>query len=183
MKKIILLNNWGESPLQYLEHCRQQTPGDNFAWEQIVGVDNLSDADFYIVLDGLPAGFNPNFLNPEKTIYLQREPTHVRAYRQPVNAKYVYTYDNYPTYALWWIKKPFLELSNLKYPQKNNGTVSCILTNKSFTRGQKLRLDFAKLTSRELPGKIDYYGNTLSSADFGKTYKGGLPLTGPPKKM
>ena len=182
MKKIILLNNWGESPLQYLEHCRQQTINNSFAWDKIVGVTDLSQADYYIVLDGLPNGLSPSSLDPEKTIYLQREPDHVRAFNKPINAKYVYSYQNHATYALWWIKKSFLELDCLRYPKKSKKTVSCILTNKSFTHGQRMRLEFAKLASTELSGKIDYYGNTLINENFGKMYKGGLPLSGPPMR-
>ena len=171
MKKLILLNNWGESPLQYLEHCRQQNPDNNFTWGNITGVTNLSDADYYIVLDGLPNGLNPYSLDPEKTIYLQREPSHVRAYTRPINAKHIYSYDNHLTYALWWIKKPFRELSDLKYPEKirfnqNENSVTCILTNKRFTYGQRIRMDFAKKVSQTLEGKVHYYGNSLAYTIF-----------------
>ena len=187
MKKVLLLNNWGETPLQYLEHCRQQTPGNNFIWEDIVGVDNYDDADYCVVLDGLPRGFPTSVLNLDKTIFLQREPSHVREYRMPAGAKHVYTYQNSPTYALWWIKRPFTALQNLKYPEKQKNkdgknSVSCILTNKSFTHGQRMRLNFARMVARDCPGRVDFYGNTLATEISGDDYKGGLPLNGPPKR-
>ena len=79
------------------------------------------------------------------------------------------------------------QIKELQYPDKikfNNGenSVSCILTNKAFTHGQRLRLNFAKLASQNLEGKIHYYGNSLVNENFGRYYKGGLPIHGPPKR-
>tara|TARA_R100000664_G_scaffold4408_1_gene8987 strand:+ start:4263 stop:5171 length:909 start_codon:yes stop_codon:yes gene_type:complete len=187
LKKVLLLNNWGETPAQYLEHCRSQNPDGGYVWEDIVAVSNLNDAEYCFVLDGLPSGFNPNWLNLDKTFFLQREPTHVRRYTPPAYAKHIYTYDNHYTYALWWVKKTFSELKNMKYPEKirttqGHNSVSCILTNKRFTLGQSLRLNFAKMAAAQHSDRIDFYGKTLKAEDFGPSYKGGLPLTGPPKR-
>ena len=187
MKKIILLNNWGESPSKYLEHCRQQTPNSSLSWDNIIGVDNIKDADYYIILDDPPRDINLSMLDPEKIIFLQREPDHVKNYRRPIEAKHVYTYDNHLTYALWWIKKPFQELRDLKYPEKikfnqNEQSVTCILTNKRITYGQRLRLDFAKKVSQTLKNRVHYYGNSLANEGFGSSFMGGLPLSGPPKR-
>lgn len=52
MTKIIFLGNWGETPTQLLNRLSNQTPNKSGIWGDIVGVTNLNEADYYIVLEG-----------------------------------------------------------------------------------------------------------------------------------
>ena len=136
MEKIVFLNNWGETPAEYLNLCAQQTPNGDGRWNDIQGVSRIDEADYYVILDDFPANFDRSRFDPEKVIYLQREPNHIRQPQKPPQVKYIHTYETSSTYALWWIKKPFNQLKDLGFIKTSPLTMalqkSCIWrTNKS----------------------------------------------------
>ncbi|MBC8297277.1 MAG: hypothetical protein H8E55_15975, partial [Pelagibacterales bacterium] len=52
MKKFIFLCDWGESPRQYKTRISKQSPNKD-RWGSIQIVDELKEADYVIINDGL----------------------------------------------------------------------------------------------------------------------------------
>jgi len=77
VKKVVFLNNWGESSQNLLKRYSIQTPLNSGKWKNIVGIDSIEKADYYVVMDGVREQVL-NKLNWEKIIYLQREPKNIK---------------------------------------------------------------------------------------------------------
>lgn len=179
MKKFIFLCDWGESPKQYKERISKQSPHKD-RWGSIQIVDNLKEADYVIINDGLPKNFqiaDLRFSN-KKIIFMQREAPHVKNPSLPAGLDYEkqYYYKDTYSYAAWRLDKNYLELKNLSLREKRQKPC-CILSNKSFTDGQRKRLSFIKKICRDYPGKIDVYGKDLNNFDLGSSYLGDTIFT------
>ena len=156
--KIIYLNNWGESTTDLLNRYSKQTPKCKGIWKNLIGVTNIKDADFYIVLEGYHI-----VLPSDKTIYIKREPDFIRkhtsSYKHQINLK------DTNCGLVWWINKTYDELKTMQYPQKTKN-ISCIVSSK-----HKDRLHLTKQIIKYNPD-IDLYGRGHSTSDFGTSYKG-----------
>jgi len=158
MTKIIFLNNWGDTPKQVLDRYTYQTPNHDRRWNDIVGVENANDADYYIVLDGCEG---IQSLDPKKTICFQREPPCIVKVSKfaHLNCAFKGTYQNHFRVATWMIKKKYNELANLPQPSQMK-LASTVVSNKQSTYGQRRRLEIINQTKKRLPA-LDLYGNAF----------------------
>ena len=164
MKKIIFLNNWGETPKQILDRYSKQTPQNKGVWKDIEGVTNLNDAEYYIVLEGYSGN-----LPQEKTIFIKREPDFIRKH----NPKYKYVIDWSDTNCgiTWWVNRTYDELKNMDIPKKTK-KVSCVVSSK-----HPHRLNYVKsLFKGDSP--IELYGCGHNKTLYGENYKGELNYDG-----
>lgn len=164
MIKIIFLCNWGESPAQLLTRYSNQTPNKSGIWDNIVGVSDINQADYYIVLEG----YNGT-LPQDKTIFVKREPNFIRTYK--TNYKHVIDWDETNCGITWWVNKSYDEFKAMSYPEKNK-KISCVVSSKHAHRANYVR----SLFNGDSP--IDLYGRGHNKAVYGDNYKGSLDYDG-----
>lgn len=164
MKKIIFLNNWGESPQEILNRYSNQTPNKSGVWKNIMGVSDINEADYYIVLEG----FNGS-LPQDKTIFIKREPKFIRDFKP--NYKHIIDWDETNCGITWWINKSYDECKAMPYPEKRK-KVSCVVSSKHDHRANYVK----SLFKGESP--IDLYGRGHNPSVYGDNYKGVLEYDG-----
>jgi hypothetical protein len=164
MKKVIFLNNWGESNSDLLKRYSKQTPGNSGKWGDIEGTSNFDEADYYIVLDG-----HPKMLSQDKTIFVKREPDYISSRRQ--NYKHMIDWKDTNCGVTWWINKTYDELVVMEYPEKPKD-VSCVASSKHVHRNNYIK----SLFKGDSP--IDLYGYGHNHSYYGNNYKGPLNYDG-----
>ena len=116
MIKVALLCCWGENSIELLHRYKLQTPGNSGIWDSIVGVDNVNDADYYIIMEDF---YETEKLDPSKKIYIKREPPWiVKQSFQNKSSLYKFDYTNAYCCSVWWVQKTYDEL---KKTQNKNG--------------------------------------------------------------
>jgi hypothetical protein len=178
MKKIIFYGFWGESSSQMLKRYSQQTPNSLGVWEDIVGVDNPNDADYFVIMDGAPKDVMDN-LDWSKTIFMQREPERIRQpfmnHNFPDELFFNGTWENLHLAQTWWTNIPFNDLVELPYPSKTK-KISSITSGKNNLGVYSDRLNFLK-DFCENYSNIDVFGRGTSSY-VGESYMGELNYNG-----
>jgi hypothetical protein len=179
MKKVIFLNNFGESNRDLLKRYLKQTPDDSGAWGDIEGTDNLDEADYYVIMDG--TNIPSEKLDWSRVIYFQREPAsvypHWRGHDFPDNILFKGTYEHFYNVPTWWVNLPFNELVNLSYPMKTK-KISTVTSGKRMIKEHVDRLVFLNRFVSKYPN-IDIFGRGTSNALHDQSsYKGSLNYDG-----
>lgn len=174
MKKIMVFNNFGDKRDSWVKRISKQSPNGK-RWNNLELTLDLKEADYVIVLDGagnLKRKDFEMFKNKDK-IFLQREPEQVQGMLRINKNKFIkyLDYDSICPYVDWYLDNDYNYLSNLKYDdvKKTKQTPACIITSKSFTDGQRKRLEFLKRIQNQI--EIDFYGRPDISRLF-RNYKG-----------
>jgi len=166
MNKVFFINSWNEQPANLLQRYSKQTPGLSGVWKDIVGVSNINNADYYIVLGGRRANYN---FDPDKTIYIKREPDFIES--APQGFRHTILWKDTHCGITWWINKSYDQLKEMVYPRKEK-EVSCIVSAK-----HRHRLSFVgKMMANN--DVVDLYGRGHGMHDHGKYYKGELNYDG-----
>ena len=174
MKKIIVYNNWGDTPQHWIKRISKQSPTGS-RWKDIQLVSDIRDSDIVIICDGLPNLSRDEFeifLKKDK-IYLQREPDHVQGSVNIDKSKVLkaITYESYHPYVDWYVDMDYNTLSKIKISDYNKDKKNpiCVISNKAFTDGQRKRLAFLEKIQHLV--EIDFYGQRQISNRF-KNYCG-----------
>jgi len=174
VKKVVFLNNWGESSQNLLKRYSIQTPLNSGKWKNIVGVDSIEKADYYVVMDGVGEQVL-NKLNWEKIIYLQREPKNIKPpfknHNFPNNLFFNGSYENFYNVPTWWINVPFDLLKRMPYPQKNK-KISSVTSGKHGMKEYNDRIDFLKKFYNQYKN-LEVYGRG-TDRHLGNAWKGEL---------
>lgn len=169
MIKVFFSCAWMPSWKEYFPFMQKQTPyGDR--WKDMIFVEDPQSADVVAVFDGLSVPYES--IKNKPILYFQREPEYVRSVDNFLMnvAKKTYTYEDSPTYVFWWLNKSYKELKDLKFENLNKDKeLICIVSNKQFTEGQKLRVDYLRKLQHEV--QIDFYGDNK----IFDTYSGKVP--------
>lgn len=171
MKKVLFLCNWGESPAQILERYKRQTPGSSGIWKEIMGVKNPDEADVFIILEGLEKGVE---VDPERAIYIKREPDYIQEEQSHPFARVVRWSEGHCG-VVWWLSKTYDELLGMPYPEKPL-RLSCVVSSKHRFRKRFIQSLFGKkylLGDSDLKD-ADLFGRGHSRLRFGASYKGEL---------
>jgi len=164
MKKIIFLNNWGETIPALLARYSNQTPNNSGEWGKIKGVSDIKEADYYVIMDGTSPQVAQT-LDWSRVIYFQREPLSVRPpfldHDFPENIFFKGTYEYFYNVPVWWIDKSFNELEKLPYPTKNK-KLSSVTSGKRITREHAKRIDFLNHFIKEYPS-VEVWGRGIGS--------------------
>ena len=166
MNKIFFINSWGEHPANLIQRYSKQTPVLSGVWKDIVAVSNIDDADYCIVLGGRWVNYN---LDPDKTIYIKREPDFIAPAAQ--GFKHTILWKDTHCGITWWINRNYDQLKEMSYPKKEK-EVSCIVSAKHYHRLSFVRKMMAN------NDVIDLYGRGHSAYDFGERYRGELNYDG-----
>ena len=177
MKKIVFISDWGESSSDILKRYANQTPGNKGEWGAIKGVDTIEEADYIVVMDGVPANIQTK-LDWSRVLYFHREPAFVKPYFMnhefPTETFFVGTDKNHYCLPTWWINLPFDRLAKMAYPKKKR-KISAITSGKTGYHTYDERLAFLKNFIVDYP-KLDIYGRGTSF--FGDNWKGELNYNG-----
>lgn len=180
MKKIAFVGN-GEPPSKLLEIFKKQTPGRSGVWGELQGVDNYRDADYYMVIDWLPADSG---IDSKKCIFLGAHPETVRPYRDMSGYTGLKMFDCKKTFGFgeWWLNLDYDYLKALQPPQKTK-QLGCIMSNADNDKSHILRRAWldrftSKIDSTEtefnLYGRINPFTSPMK-----KYYHGALGSSNP----
>jgi len=169
MIKVTFLCCWGESTSALFHRYKLQSPGSAGVWDNIVGVDNVNDADYYIIMEDF---YEKKKLDPAKKIYIKREPPWiVRTSFGNKPSLYKFDYTNGYWCATWWVKKTYDELKILQN-KTNKKKICCINSGAEVCAGHRKRIAFLKRISQIEGLDIDIYGRGLQDKGLGDKYKG-----------
>jgi len=167
MTNIMFLNSWGEADQRLLNRYGRQTPGETGIWKDLHGTANAAQADYFVILEGMPTGFD---FAKKPCLYLKREPLFVEPYR-PVGGIMNHDWSDGHCGITWWLDAGYDQLNAMQFQKTRK--LSAVVSAK-----YEFRLDYVKEVSQRLPDGIDLYGRGLSSAGLGANYKGELTHSG-----
>ena len=166
MNKVFFINSWNEYPASLLQRYNKQTPGLSGVWKDIVGVSNINNAGYYIILGGRNTNYN---IDPDKTIYIKREPNFIEKLSRTF--KHMLIWENTHCGITWWVNRSYDQLKEMPYPEKEK-KISCVVSSKHNHRQNFVK----KLIKNE--NMIDLYGRGHNKQDYKKNYKGELNYDG-----
>jgi len=190
MIKIFFICPWESSEL-LLDKLKRNTPKNKGIWKNLIGVNNINESDYVVILDNL----NDKFLNIgfdafvskigdlNKIIYFQRENTAIlnmvnKSWFQErivPNLEHNYSYEDdffYTFTTPHFLNKTYDELKSIDYPKKTNN-ISCIVSARSGGATYEDRKRFIIDYSNKYPNSIDIYGKGWKN-QLGTNFKGEL---------
>lgn len=182
MYKIFFSSNWGEEGKVLLNRMSWMTENNSGIWNnKIQGTNNLEEADYIIVLNGLNNNLrnylNKNPLKKDKVIFLPREPIGVGTARNDYSKnefKYGYTYKDiyHSVTQSQFMRLTYDQFVNIDYHEKPK-LLSSVTSMKMHTKGSRKRVEFLRNICKKYPEKIDVYGGWWDNS-LGSCYKGEL---------
>jgi hypothetical protein len=165
------------SAARTLEIYSKMTPGRKGVWKDLVGVTDLNEADFVVVIDNTTENLRKQLI-PEKTIYVGAHPYNHMYYRCYDNVKCVAKLDQRDTFGFgeWWLDEDYDTLSALKPPSKTKD-LSCILSNERDTDTHRKRIEFMVNFCNKYSDRLDLYGRIhprMGEESLNKSFKGVL---------
>jgi hypothetical protein len=157
-----------------LDDYRMQTPGRLGVWDNLIGVQNIVEADYLLIQDECPDLELIQNFSPDKILYVSREATVNYLKRENTKGYLVFSFwDNSGYLPVRWAYKSesdsansgsvysgveldYDQLSKLEVPNKKFLLCS-VLSNKSDTKGHRIRKKFVQDFMRE--NEIDVYGS------------------------
>lgn len=167
--KITILADVELSTREIFDAFRRQTPGCKGEWKSVIGTPAVEEADYYIVMDKLPARYS--YLDPDRILLFQREPPYISTDFHEHRGGRKFGYDRLHHLSIWYIRKTYDELLAMEYAPKPKA-LSAIVSNKTWMEGHRLRLRFIKEFARKYPLLLDLYGIGLDVAE--SCYKGAI---------
>jgi hypothetical protein len=156
--KIAIIADVGLSMEEIFDFFRRFTPGCKGEWNNIVGTPVVEEADYYVILDKLPAEYS--HLDPERRLLFQREPPYISNVFYEQDCEFKFGYDRVHHASTWYIRKSYDELLSMKYEPKPK-KLSAVVSGKDWSMGHSLRLRFATAFAKKYPRLIDLYGRGL----------------------
>jgi hypothetical protein len=168
MIKIAILGPWWDDAITPLKIYLKQTPDQKGVWEDMVGVNNLDEADYYVVMQA--DSKISKKLPKNKKIFLRREPDSIISEKKFRKNKglYLASYNNEFNFVTWWVDKTYDQLKVAEMPSKSKN-LNTVLSHKTKTNGQKLRTQFASDFLDKYPDSIDVYGSFIQARQGLKT--------------
>jgi hypothetical protein len=172
--RVVFLCSWDESPRDLLDFYAKQTPGGRGVWRNLIGVADLRDADYFVVMEGVPEGFDRTRLPKDRTICFPREASlsSERKNYEDSGFRYAFTYRDVYHVATWRIMRAYDELAALHYPSKT-ANLSTITSGLAQTDGHRQRTAFLRRFCERFPDAMDAYGHGWEQ-ELGRAYRGEL---------
>lgn len=184
--KVIFYCNWKDnSHIHLLKELKMLTPNNSGTFKNLIGTDNLKEADIVVFLEGIPKNFN-NIKN-KLIICYPREPfDDFKKNWEKLKLKYGFTYNNFYHVLAdpMFLNKTYDYLINLKYDTiLKNKNLSVISSGKSKTTGHMERKSFVIKLSNILESNCDIYGSKWNGELNKKSYHGELGFYHNEKKI
>tara|TARA_B100000287_G_scaffold401547_1_gene421718 strand:- start:412 stop:1326 length:915 start_codon:yes stop_codon:yes gene_type:complete len=153
------MDNMSQNEL--LERAKRQTPGNKGIWKDMEGTAEISEADFYIILEATDL----QVPDPNRAFYFSREPRGVGRGMGPMDPRIrrfsFLTGESYFS-TFWYCERSgytmtYDDLLNLK-PQKKTKSMSCTVSEKTWLPGMKSRVEFVKAFHQQHGDKFDLFG-------------------------
>jgi hypothetical protein len=158
------------------------TPNKSGLWLNMLGVDNLSDCDFAVVIDHKDKAQE---IPEEKIIYIGAHPTSCDGYQCFDDKKCFAKLDSRDTLGMleWWLRYSYDDLVSLK-PMKKTKGLCTILSNQRHYDYHRKRIEFINEYCRKYPKTIEVYGRIQcrqGEEEILRHYKGpcGVPDNNP----
>jgi hypothetical protein len=173
MKKIIFFCNWCSSPEILLNRYKNFTKNNLGKWNNIIGTNNIDEADCIIFIEGIPNNFNMNLIKNKKVICFPREPVGIKNWENQT-LENGFTYDSlfHVVTDPQFINKNYDFLNELNY-NEHEKLLSGIVSSKGGDYGYELRKNFFINFTKKYPNLIDVYGFGWKN-ELGNSYKGEL---------
>jgi len=173
--KIAFVGNWGASPSDLYKWMCRMTPGCSGSWHSLRGTPNPKEADYIVVLEDLPKAMKASKIGMDRIIYSKREPSAISPMKKKFKKSFLcFDFDAYWMLCFWFLDMTYDDLKRLGPPKKSK-PLSCILSGKRITRGQKLRVRFANLLAKRMGSSLDVFGRDLAGKIPSKSFRGSLP--------
>lgn len=179
MKKIYFAPTpWADSKT-ILDDYKLQTPNSDGIWEDLVGVDDLEEAEYIIIQDSSIIKNKLSIYPKEKLIYFSREALDKNSIKEYPEDKfthfsfwngtgYLFTKWMYRKQGYGGTSKSYSELKNESIPKKTK-ELCCILSDTEVCDGHTLRKKFTKefldKHKFDLYGKIKFSNSVLVNND------------------
>lgn len=178
MIKVFFCCSWDTNSVHFLkEKIEPLTPDSKGEWKNLVGVTNIKEADWVIVMDDIHNNQLKDILNFDrnKVICIPRESfrTNPSYLRYPFKHKYMYE-NFFHCWSSIICKKNYNELFDFKYPIKKK-LCSTVTSGYNPNRGiYQERVNFIKKLSKQKQflNKIDIFGYGWRKKELGEMYKG-----------
>lgn len=173
MIKIYFASNYGISANEWLKFYSRQTPGNNCIWGDLIGTNDISIADYFIVQDDTT---DPVDIN--RTIFFGREPDHVvsRMASMKWQNSFRFLHHEFGTTWMpqtWWVDIKYDSIND--EPYKKESKLSAVDSGNTFLPGHKRRVDFINKVINKYPD-IDVWGKITNNRENIKPYKTSLPI-------
>ncbi len=171
--KVVFQGNWGATPAQLLQRFRWQTPQNSGMWGCVQGVEDASEADYCVILEGIPFGLDVGKFGRDRLLcFAQEAAFNERKNYQGHFIKHAFTYGGMHQLGFWRIAKPFYELDALPVPAKTT-PLSTITSRLCDLPGHRVRVQFIEEFARRHPDSIHVYGYGWKN-ELGRSYFGVL---------
>jgi hypothetical protein len=173
MKKLAFIGN-AEKPDYLLDMFRKQTPKREGIWKNLLGVPRLDQADYYAVIDFIPA-WQRSQVDESKCVFLGAHPETIGAYHNMDSYKGIKMYDCKNTFGFgeWWIKYDYDFLSRLQ-PTRKIKDLCCIMSDANTTPYHKLRREYLNNFCKNYKLKCDVFGRIKPWGYIEECYHGEL---------
>jgi len=156
MKKVCFIYD-EETNEQYLKILSKMTPKRSGIWKDMVGVPDIKDADWIVVIDKTSKD-----VPEDRTLYVSAHPylPEYRGYVDLSEKKYKLDLKNTFGFGEWWLEYDYDYLSQLE-PMEKIKDVCCIISDTGGNWGKDRRKEFAKTISSfvNVYGRIKDVGN------------------------
>lgn len=188
--RVYFICQW-ENSISLLTKLKKNTPNEEGIWKNIIGINNIENADYIVILDDLPyemlnkgkEAFEDKLSTKDKLIHFQRENSAILNkcnkswYQKDIlpTLKHYYSYENDFFYIFTtphFLNKTYDQLKSLKYHPKNNN-ISCIISNKNLDPTYENRIKFITEYSNKYKNSIDIYGRGWTT-ELKTNYRGSL---------
>lgn len=162
-------------PALLLKTYSKMTPQRSGRWNELVGVLDPAEADYFVVLEGCAA--IENHYPPEKILLIGSHHVGLPAYQCFDNRPCAAALDVAKTvgFCEWWIDRSYDELMALEPPEKTQELI-CIISNAERYPYQKWRKRLVhRICDRDdLQGRFDLYGRIKPKGEMKRYFRGEL---------
>jgi len=170
--KIIFAPTWGLSTNDLLNIYNKQTPKKDGVWNQLVGTDNISEADYIIVQDDTTENVDLN-----KVIFFGTEPNHVLSKNVSLKWRnsfrfFHHEFQNAWLPYQWWVDMDF-DLDHTQVPKDKK--FSIIDSGKTAYAGHVKRLQFINDFINKYPNEAEIWGTVCGKYSNTPPFRTELP--------
>ena len=182
----------GHTSADILKGKLKNTPNHDGIWENIVGIDDIYEADWVFVIESMPRDLDRERIDFSKVILTGREPPWMLQlgdgwryddwHRYPAKYKFKHCYGNSYLIPGWSYNKKYKKLKDFEW-QPRIKKLCVVMSNKNFCEGHGIRLKFVKDFCKKYPGILDIYGVGMESEGLGNHWKGRSQFGQGPEKF
>tara|TARA_R110000824_G_scaffold388703_4_gene584378 strand:- start:5308 stop:6207 length:900 start_codon:yes stop_codon:yes gene_type:complete len=173
-EKIAFCCPWGINSAKLLYNFKLLTPNNDGVWENLVGVDDVYDADWIIASENIDPAIDMRKINQDNIILFEREPPWIGTPNwNNHSTEYKFRFSSGRCFRVcgWSWNSTYKDMREYKW-KKRDKKICVITSNKRMCQGHLHRLNFIKYFCNRYPGILDVYGVGMENEGLGDNFKG-----------